>query len=202
MIDVRTFLSLQDSDGVAAVEEEHREGLTRRGAAKALLLTELGDPVGLGRRIETDIDAEQELLAPILAHLEDLEAKRESSKRVVAATPDTSDDWVLSHPGFREQTLRILRETSAALESERERCRALVAARVAEKEAGLQSKDPSPQEEPDPNVRIWARRLRENEESSALAEQLELNTFEYKKRIAVSRKAFEQKRPKPQFGPG
>jgi hypothetical protein len=180
MIDKETFLYNGD-EGVKAVIAAHREHKVRRAVPLALLLTEVKNAPALARLVTTDVDKERRLLRELLQQVDEFEAQAEP--------------WVIERPG-RRVTLparrprhrEILLQTLSELEDEQARCDRRLAARASDAQRGETERPPDPDEEPDPVVRIWAARLRENLDAAGMPGKIRELELQFSKAIIGRRK--------------
>jgi len=131
----------------------------------ARLLTELDDPSSLAAVVSADIAVEKDVLHYLTALID------------AHTDPGT---WPLSH-GAIAQTL-------ARLEADTQRCDVRLAARLADQEAGTMSVVPSPAEETDPVLRLWAARLKDAEHTVKIRNDLHTATEEHVQRIIQIRR--------------
>lgn len=171
LIDEADLLSRGDAGVAALLKEGRREGLGRRADAMALLLTELHDPFSLAAAVKADVDVERDVLDYLLALVD------------AYAGPAS---WPHSH--------EAIAQTLALLESEAQRCEARLAARLADQHARKTSIQPSPVEESDPIVRIWAARLREQKENVQFRAELVARTEEHLQRMIQIRRDAQGRR--------
>ncbi len=171
MLQGRDLFAMGDGLAAEAVAAEHRDQQGQRVEELGMLLTELTNPGVLAHRLQTAIDYQTNNFRHVLDEL-DADAAKAS-------------------PWF-PRTRAALVNSLAQLDVERASVEERLAARLADKRAGLPSRDPDPDEEPDVVMRISAARRREALDEQSMLRESQRRTAASLQRMVDSR----AKRPK------
>ena len=168
MIDEVHFFNLESKDAAASVTSWHVSECGARVKSMALLLTELSAPEKLATEIRQSLNSEAAPLLRVFAKHDQMLKEWQTEHPGVdpwnpprmVGYPTPEKFFALPMPPFMAHR-KILDDALAGIAGERKQCAERLAARQADKAAGLTTRDPDPNEEPDPLLRIWAGRLRE-----------------------------------------
>ena len=207
LIDEATLFNATDEEVWHAIDDEHMERSSWRIGDMVHLLTEVKAPQPIADRIFAELDRESAMMKRLLVRIQTLneaaKAKlpKSSTESNGLVPPDffKQDDSVKDMLDAAQHSLWPLSTNAAKhalemIEIDRKKCAERLAARLADAQIApqMKSRTPDPKEEPDPLMRIYGSRKREQLDAAAFALEVQKMTEKAQRDLLDSRIGYHQ----------